>query len=313
MKTRRALPFRTVAAVLLLAFALALAACGNDEEAAPPASQPGADFPVTVQRSDGREITIQEPPERIASLSPGATEILFAIGAGESVAASDNFSDYPPEAEQTTKLDAFEPNLEAIVAVEADLIIDAHNQDNVVEALDDLGEAVLYLVVPEGVDGVLEQIRLFGRVTDHQQEAENLGQSLEARIDAIEAELADVEQGPRVFHELDNTLFTAAPGSFVGDLYNLLKAENVAAGSDNPYPQLTQEVIIERDPEVIILADEEFGETPEAVKSRPGWDVISAVKNDRIHGIDPDTVSRPGPRVVDALEELARLLYPERF
>ena len=314
MKTRRALPFAAVAAALLLASALALAACGNDdEEAGPPASQPGVDFPITVQRSDGREITIQEPPERIASLSPGATEILFAIGAGENVGASDNFSDYPPEAEQTTKLDAFEPNLEAIVAVEADLIIVAHNQDNVVEALDDLGEPVLYLVVPEGVEGVFEQIRLFGRVTDHQQEAEDLARSLEARIVAIEAKLADVDQGPRVFHELDNTLYTAAPDSFVGDLYNLLKAQNVAAGSDNPYPQLTQEIIIERDPEVIILADEEFGETPETVKSRPGWDVISAVKNDRIHGIDPNTVSRPGPRVVDALEELARLLYPDRF
>ncbi len=312
MKTRRAPPFAAVAAVLLLAFAFALAACGNDEEG-PQASQPSADFPITVQRSDGRDITIQEPPERIVSLSPGGTEILFAIGAGDIVAASDNFSDYPPETQQTTKLDAFEPNLEAIVAVEADLIIVAHNQDNVVEALDDLGEAVLYLTVPEGIEGVLEQIRLFGRVTDHQQEAEDLARSLEARIDAIEAKLADVDQGPRVFHELDNTLYTAAPDSFVGDLYNLLKAQNVAAGSDNPYPQLTQEVIIERDPEVIILADEEFGETPEAVKSRPGWDVISAVKNDRIHGIDPDTVSRPGPRVVDALEELARLLYPDRF
>ena len=314
MKMRRARPFRTVAAVLLLTSALALAACGDDgEKAAPQVAQPGAGFPITVQRSDDRELTIERAPERIVSLSPGATEILFAVGAGDSVVASDKLSDYPAEAQETLKLDAFEPNVEAIVGVEADLIIVAHNQDNIVEALDGLGEAVLLLVVPDDLAGVMEQVRLFGRVTDHQEEAEELAGALEARVDAVEAKLADVDRGPRVFHELDNTLFTAAPDSFVGDLYSLLKAQNIAAGADNPYPQLTQEVVIERDPEVIILADEEFGETAETVKSRPGWDVISAVKNERIRGIDPDTVSRPGPRVVDALEELARLLYPDRF
>jgi iron complex transport system substrate-binding protein len=303
-----------VAAVLLLASALALAACGDDGEEAPPqATETGTGFPVTMQRSDGREITIDKAPERIASLSPGATEILFAVGAGESVIASDNLSDYPAEAQEMIKLDAFEPNVEAIVGVEADLIIVAHNQDNVVEALDGLGEVVLYLTVPDNIDGVLEQIRLFGRVTGHQPEADELALALKSRIDAVVAKIAVVDQGPRVFHELDNTLFTAAPDSFVGDLYSLLKAQNIAAGSDNPYPQLTQEVIIERDPEVIILADEAFGETPETVESRPGWDVISAVRNERIHGIGADAVSRPGPRVVDALEELARFLYPDRF
>jgi iron complex transport system substrate-binding protein len=303
-----------VAAALLLALALALAACGDGgEETTPQATQPSAAFPVTIQRSDGREISIDKAPGRIASLSPGATEILFAIGAGESVIASDNMSDYPAEAKETIKLDAFQPSTEAIVGVDADLIIVANNQDNVVEALDGLGEAVLYLTVPDNIEGVLEQIRLFGRVTGHEGEAEELASALETRIEAVEAKLADVDQGPRIYHELDNTLFTAAPDSFVGDLYNLLKAQNIAAGADNPYPQLTQEVIIERDPEVIILADEAYGETPETVKSRPGWDVISAVKNDRVQGIDPDAVSRPGPRVVDALEELARILYPDRF
>ncbi len=314
MNTRRARPFGIAATVLLLALALALAACGDGgEKAALQATQPSAGFPVTIQRSDGREITIDEAPQRIASLSPGATEILFAVGAGESVIASDNMSDYPAAAKETTKLDAFEPSVEAIVGVDADLIIIANDQDNVVEALDGLGEAVLYLTVPDNIEGVLEQIRLFGRVTGHAGEADELASALETRIEAVEAKLADVERGPRIYHELDNTLFTAAPDSFVGDLYNLLKAQNIAAGADTPYPQLTQEVIIERDPEVIILADEAYGETPETVKSRPGWDVISAVKNDRVQGIDPDAVSRPGPRVVDALEELAHILYPDRF
>jgi iron complex transport system substrate-binding protein len=150
-------------------------------------------------------------------------------------------------------------------------------------------------------------------MTDHVQEAEELVADMQDRVDAVEEALADVEQGPRIFHEVDATLYTAAPDSFVGGLYKILKAQNIAAGADQPFPQLTQEVIIERDPEVIILADGGYGESPDTVRARAGWGNISAVGNDRIFVIDPDIVSRPGPRCVDALEALAAYLYPERF
>ena len=129
----------------------------------------------------------------------------------------------------------------------------------------------------------------------------------------IQEQLVDVEQGPRLFHELDNQLFTVAPDSFVGDLYTILKAQNIAAGTDQAYPQLSQEAIIEANPEVIILADTAGGESVEMVKARPGWGSISAVANNRIYVIDPDIASRPGPRLVDALGTLAQMLYPERF
>ena len=166
---------------------------------------------------------------------------------------------------------------------------------------------------PESVEAVFDQIRLLGQITDHMQEAEDLVAEMQERVDAIEEALADVEQGPRIFHEVDATLYTAAPGSFVGGLYKILKAQNIAAGAGQPFPQLTQEVIIERDPEVIILADGAYGESPDTVKGRAGWGNISAVRNDRIFVIDPDIVSRPGPRLVEALEALAVFLYPERF
>ena len=299
-----------------LALTFLMAACGDNEEApqAPTVEASAAvTYPLTVQRSDGKSITIEAAPQRIASLSPGATEVFYAIGAGPQLIATDMQSDYPVEAARTTKLDAFQPNLEAIAGVEADIIFLANNQDNVVEALDALGKTVLYVEVPDDLAGVIEQVRLLGRVTGHVDEGEALAEKMEARIKAVQDKLAGVTAGPRVFHELDNTLFTAAPDSFVGDLYSILKAQNIAAGAPTPYPQLTQEEVIARDPEVIVLADEEFGETPDAVKARPGWSAISAVKNDRIYGVDPDIVSRPGPRVVDGLEQLARLLYPERF
>jgi len=315
---RRLLPLGTLL-VLFTAFSLALAACGDDEQ--PTSTQPtvveptaSADnFPLAVARSDGRQLTIPEIPQRIASLSPGATEVLYAVGAGTQVVATDLQSDYPPEAENTTRLDAFQPNVEAIVGVEADLIIIAVNQDNLVEALDRLDKTVLFLEVPDTIDGVLQQVRLLALVSGHEGAGERLAQEMEGRIDAVADELVDVVEGPRVYHELDNTFFTVAPDSFVGDFYNLLEAQNIAEGATTAYPQLTQEEILDRDPEVIVLADADAGESAETVKARPGWSAISAVKNDRIYVVDPDLISRPNPRVVDGLEELARVLYPEKF
>ena len=308
------LPLLGTLLTLVLALTLALAACGDEEPATKPVSTaPAAGFPITVTRSDGRELTIPEAPQRIASLSPAATEVLYAVGAGPQVVATDDYSDYPDQAQETTKLDAFQPNVEAIVGVEADLIVIAHNQDDVVQALDGLGEAVLFLEVPDTIDGVMEQVRLLARVSGHAEEGERLAVQMQGRIEEVTDKVADVEEGPRIYHELDNTFFSAAPGSFVGGFYELLKARNIAEGAPIAYPQLTQEEILDRDPEVIILANADAGESPETVKARPGWGVISAVKNDRIHVIDPDIVSRPGPRVVEGLEELARLLYPEMF
>jgi iron complex transport system substrate-binding protein len=300
---------------LLILLTLALTACGGEEQpaAGPGPGTPVLDFPITVHRSDGRELTIPKAPQRIASLSPAATEVLYAVGAGPQIVATDLQSDYPAEAENTTKLDAFQPNPEAIADVEADLIIVAHNQDGIVEVLDRLGEKVLFLEMPDTIDGVTAQVWLLAGVSGHAEEGRRLVQEMKGRMMAVIDKVADVEEGPRVYHELDNTFFTVAPNSFVGDFYNLLKAHNIAEGAPTAYPQLSQEEILDRDPEVIVLADADAGESPQTVKARPGWGVISAVKNDRIHVIDPDIVSRPGPRVADGLEQLARFLYPERF
>ncbi len=140
-------------------------------------------------------------------------------------------------------------------------------------------------------------------------EAATLGGAMEQRIEEIVQSLPEVEAPPKVFHEVDNTLFTVGPGSFVGDLYDILKVENIAEATGEAFPQMAQEAIIEAAPDVIILADEVAGESAETVKARPGWDSIPAVQNDRIYAVDPDIVSRPGPRVVEALETLAGLLY----
>lgn len=311
-------------AVLLAAAAALFAACNGEEEAGPttpaalvetPTATPTpSPFPLTVESSDGEALTLEAPPQRIVSLAAHATEILCAIGAGDQLVAVDRFANCPLGSDEKPQVDAYQPNLEAIAGFEPDLVYVFSNIDNIVQALRDVGIPVLYLELPSSLEGVLDHILLFGRVTGREAEAQELVQSMRERMDAIQAGLAEVEQGPRIFHELDPTYFyTVSPESFVGDFYNFLKAENIAAGAAEAYPQLSAEVIIQRDPEVIILADEAAGATPQSVKERPGWDQISAVKNDRICTVDADLVSRPGPRIVEGLEALAQCLYPELF
>jgi len=310
------------ALALTLALLLALAAaCGDEGDGGTAArtSTPtvtaaaSVQYPLTLTDGKGRSVTLPAAPQRIASLSPAVTEILFAIGAGGQVAAVEKFSDFPPEAKTRQQLDAFQPSVEAIAGAQPDLVLVFFDPGNLVDGLARAGLTVIFLETPTSVDGALEQIRLLGEATGHPQEAEELVGTMQQRIGVIEERLADVQQGPRLFHEVDNQLYTAAPDSFVGNLYAILKAQNIAAGATEAFPQLSQEAIIQQDPEVIILADVAAGESPETVKARPGWGSISAVKNNRIYAIDPDIVSRPGPRLVDALEALAKLLYPDRF
>lgn len=303
-----------VVGLLLLAASLALSACGGGGGKAPTATAtPVSAFPLTIEQSDGEELTLRQAPGRIVSLSAHATEIFCAIGAEDQLVAVELFANCPPGSKEKPELDAFQPNLEAIAGYQPDLVYVFANQDNIVQRLRDIGTPVLYLDLPSSLEGTLEQIELFGRISDHGEEAEELVRSIRERLQAVKDKIADLEQGPRIFHELDPLFFTVGPGSFLDELYGILKAQNIAAGTGEPYPQLSAEVIIQRDPEVIILADEPAGVTADSVKARPGWATITAVKNDRICEVDPDLASRPGPRIIDLLEALARCLYPERF
>jgi iron complex transport system substrate-binding protein len=279
-----------------------------------------ASFPLTLQRSDGQPITINQPPTRIVSLSPAATEIIYALGAQGSLVAVDNQADYPPEvATLSGRVDAFEPNLEAIAGFQPDLVIVATDIDGIVGRLDQLNIPVLFLDIDTGaksVDDVMGQIRILGQVTGTTERAIEIITDMGERVQAVRQTLAGQSRasGFKVYHELDSTFFTISNDTFIGDLYEILYTQNIAGdGGGQPYPQMTQEAIISANPDVIILADEEFGVTIDSVKARPGWDAIAAVQEDRIYGIDPDIISRPGPRIIDALEILAAHIYPERF
>jgi len=279
-----------------------------------------AAYPVQLQRSDGKPLSIASAPKRIVSMSPGATEILYAIGAESALVAVDKQADFPDGAKNfPTKIDAFAPNVEAIRALNPDLVIIPSDTNGIVAKLDQLNITLLFLDIDTSVktvDDVFGQIGMLGKITGHSTEATSLLDGLGARLKTIKDAVngLDQTQTPKVYHELDSTYYTVSDSSFIGDLYHILKVNNIAGnGGGQAYPQMTQEAIIGANPGVIILADEDFGTTVDSVKARPGWSAIDAVKNNKIFGINADIISRPGPRIIDALEQLAKDIYPQRF
>lgn len=303
---------RKISIVLVIA-ALLIAGCSEDDDN--PGSSGSASsgvFPLTIEQTDGEDITLDKAPARIVSLAANATEIICALGAGDQLVAVEKFENCPSGSNSKPSVDAFQPNLEAVAAYNPDLVFTTYNPSGFVESLRRLNIPVIFLDVPANIAGVYDSIELFGDITGKEAAADELVSAMKKRQDAVTSKIGS-STGPSVYHELDNTYYTAAPQSFVGDFYKLLKASNIAEGASSDYPQLSAEVIIQRNPQVIVLADEEAGVTVASVKARAGWDVVDAVKNDRICTINPDIVSRPGPRVVDAMEELAECLYPDKF
>ena len=314
-----------LAGLTLLAALLAAACDGGDDPPvatatpaatmapATPPPTPAAAFPLTVEDSAGTAVTLEAAPGRIISYSPGATEILFAIGAGDRVVATDEFSDFPAETEALPKLAYSSPEPEGALVLEPDLLLMATQQREQVEQFRSLGMTVLFLDSAQDLDGVFWMIALLGEVTGNHQQAADLTASMLERIGAVTVALDDVEEGPLVFFELTADLYTAGEDTFVGELLALAKARNIAAGAASSYPQLTAEAIVAAAPDVVLLADGEWGESYETVCARPGWDAIPACLDGRVHPLDGDLTSRPGPRIVDGLEQIARLLYPDRF
>jgi iron complex transport system substrate-binding protein len=288
--------------LLSLVFVTGCSAGGSE-----PTQSSSSQFPLRVQQSDGQTLVIEKAPERIVSLSAAATEVFCAIGAGDRLAAVDKFANCPLGSKTKPEVDSFQPSLEALTAFRSDLVYVFSDQGGIVGALRGLGTPVLFLKPPETLNGVLENIELLGRVTGRDKEARDLVATMQKKRDAVTAKVASVTKGPRAFHELSPDYYTVRPDTFTGELYTLLKAENVAAGAATAFPQLSAEVIVARDPEVIVLVD---GTKPADVRGRPGWANVSAVRNNRLCEVNPDLLSRPGPRIVDGLEALAACLYP---
>jgi iron complex transport system substrate-binding protein len=298
---------------------LFIAACGDEDDGGD-ATQTGAAttaaaaFPVTVADDDGIEFTFEEAPDAIVALAPSFVEVLYAVGAGDSIVAADENTDYPPEAADIPRVSGFSPSVEAIIAYEPDLVLMCcFDAGGLQDALTELDIPTMYFDSPATIEGVYEQIETIAEVVGRHGEAETIVTEMRTEIAAVISQLDTVDEGPSVFHEYDAELFTAGPGSFPDEVYGLLKAPNIADATGEPFPQMSNEAVIAGAPGVIILADGDFGVTPESVGARPGWDAIPAVQDARIYPVNGALLSRPTPRLVDDIQMLAELLYPEIF
>ncbi|MEU5788183.1 ABC transporter substrate-binding protein [Micromonospora purpureochromogenes] len=294
---------RLLAATLAVA-ALTLGACAektsNDTPAAG-SSSAAATFPVTVGK-----LTLEKRPEKIVSLSPSVTEMLFAIGAGKQVTAVDDNSNYPPEAPKSD-LSGFQPNAEAIAAKTPDLVVLSNDTNKIVDQLTTLKIPVLLTPAAATLDDSYRQITDLGALTGHPAEAADVTKRMKDDIAKLVKDLPQRSEKLTYYHELGPELYTATSKTFIGSIYALAGLENIADASDadgknGGYPQLSQEVIVKADPDFVFLADTKCcQQTPETVKARSGWAGITAVKNNQVVVLDDDIASRWGPRVVDQL------------
>jgi len=273
--------------------------------------------PGTYTDDMGREISIDKMPERIVSHVPPITEILFALGLGEKVVGVSDYCDYPEEAKLKASVgDYYNPSIERIVDLDPDLVLtDGHSET--VKQLDSLGIALLVLD-PTDFEGIYRDIELLGKVTGAESNAEQVIDDMKKEISDV---LEKVKDAPRisVFYIIDatdlNNPWTAGPGSFVDSLIGMAGGENVAGKAPGPWVQLSIEQIVSSDPEIIILpaAHGTVFTSPDVLKEHPVWREVSAVKQDNIYSIDGDLVDGYGPRIVQGLKEIARIIHPQLF
>ncbi|MFD6563467.1 ABC transporter substrate-binding protein [Micromonospora profundi] len=293
---------RLLAATLAVA-ALALGACAEkaDNQPAAGSSSASASYPVTVG-----SLTLDKRPEKIVSLAPTATEMLFAIGAGPQVTAVDDQSNYPAEAPKSD-LSGFQPNAEAIASKNPDLVVLSDDRNKIVDQLGKLKIPVYLTPAATTLDDTYRQITDLGTLTGHADQATDVTTRMKDDITKLTKDLPQRAEKLTYFHELGPELYSATSKTFIGSIYNLAGLTNIADPADADgksagYPQLSQEFIVKADPDFVFLADAKCcQQNADSVKARSGWAGVTAVKNSQVVALDDDIASRWGPRIVDLL------------
>ena len=262
-------------------------------------------FPVTVQSGDGREIVFDEPPERIVAFDSAVLEMLFAMGEGHRVVATHDFVSYPPEASDVARVgNAFDMDIEAIVDLEPDLVyvfFDRFNED-----LERAGLKVLYIpTLSDDFTKVADNIRLWGHIVGNLNNAEKVALEFESKLDEINRVMEPIGAGPKVFQDV-GSYWTPGQGTLIQEVFDLLRLENIAADIEG-YAQISPEIIVEKDPNIIITS------SPDTILAEPALAEVWAVKNEAFYTPSSDALSIPGPRFIDGVEELARWVYPGLF
>lgn len=270
-------------------------------------------YPLTLADDVGNRVTLAAEPQRVVSLVPSLTEAVCAIGACERLVGVDDYSNHPPQVQTLPKLGGlYNPNVERIVALRPDLVL-LSKYGRLPETLRQAGVTV-FVFESETLEDAFRNLTTLGVLLDRQAEARQVVDRIRAEMDRVASLVRSREPAPTVYYEIDATPYAAGPGSFIGELIARAGGRNVVPAELGLFPRISPELVITADPDVIILADAPYGVTPEQLAARPGWAGLKAVKQGRVVALTQeqvDILSRPGPRVAEALRLLAAILHPD--
>jgi iron complex transport system substrate-binding protein len=280
-----------------------------------------AAFPVTLKDGLGEEVTIQSEPKRIVSLIPSNTEIAYALGLGEKIVGVNDFDNYPEDVKKKEKIGGMEFNVEKIISLKPDLVLahasSANNSKDGLKQLKDAGITVLVVNDAKTFDDVYHSIEMIGKATGTTKKANEIIENMKTKLEAIKEKAKNIKEKDKmkVWVEVSPApeIYTAGKGTFIDDMLKVISAKNVA-GDQEGWPMFTEEKAVALNPDVIITT---YGyyvkDAAKQVMARPAWKDVPAVKNKRVYDVNSDLVTRPGPRLVEGVEELAKAIYPEVF
>lgn len=306
--------------LLVLVILFSMAACNKGEQ--PANKQTGEEepqenvepsyYPITIVDDSGNEVILEEEPTKIASAAPSNTEIIYALGAENKLVGVTEHCNYPEAALDIEKIGGYNtPNIEKLIELETDLLIAGYVTDEVKTQLEESGIKVI-MIIPSDLESVYKSIETIGKALNKEESAASLVDDMRYKQQDIVERVSNCDL-KRVFYEVwHEPLMSSGPGSFMDEMITLVKGKNIAGDAESAYAEYSLEKLIEKDPQVYITADDGF-KTIEDVKAREGYENISAIKDDRIYFLNEDIITTPGPRIIEALESVARAVHPESF
>lgn len=310
---------KLLAVVCALSLSLLAASCGGGGQEATTAGETttgeqASAYPVTIQDATGREVTVESRPEELGSMVPSVTETIFKVGAGDRLEGVTTAADYPEEAKQVEPIGDFQGvNAEKVASQEIDvLFLSFDTTAEKAESLQQKTGAKTVVIDPQSVNEAIQSIGVVGEIVGNEEEAESVEQRLRSELAGIEQKVSG-ELEPTVFYEVSNDpLFTASSESFIGDAIQIAGAKNVVE-SDQEFPQYSLERLLEQNPQYYLVGDGSTGTTAGDIKSRSRYGSLQAVEQDQVRVVEADLISRPGPRIVQGVREIAEAVHPDAF